>query len=245
VAILTGVWRGLTGLVYPPACWMCDREVLPAGRFVPLCVDCESDLFVLPSARCPGCAKVILSLNPSRKFCRECRSGFRRFDRAHSVFVYGGTFRKIWHQVKFLRHPERIQALTDRAVEEMDPSDEFNPYLFDVYTWVPTSAGRLKERGFDPAEEIARHLAAKYVRPCENLLYRIRECRPQFELSRTERLKNVDGAFAANLPSGQRSRAVLLIDDILTTGATASACAAALKSRGFQKVVLFTLARSA
>lgn len=245
MGLMTGVGRGLLDLLYPPECWMCAREILPTDSILPLCEICEPELWTLSKDRCPQCGKINLQRPASRTRCRECRSGARRFDRAISVFIYAGTFRKLWHLVKFSGHPERIPALVDSALEKIGPEEEFNPFLFDAYTWVPTTAVRLKSRGFDPAEEIAKRMAEKYRRPVLKLLDRIRDSRPQFELTRADRIKNVDGAFAASLPRDLRSRAVLLIDDILTTGATASACAAALKDRGMQKVVLFTLARGA
>lgn len=243
MGLLTGVLHGLLDLVYPAACWRCGREAGSANGKLPLCERCLPDLHVLPKDRCPMCCKIILNRPGSRARCWECRSGFRRFDRALSVYAYDGTFRKLWHGVKFMRHAERIPDMVEAALEHIEPADDFNPYLFDVYTWVPTTDRRKSDRGFDPAEAIARHLAEKYTRPVMALLKRIRDCPPQFELSRKDRIRNVQGAFSAEVPAGIRTRAALLVDDILTTGATASACAEALKNRGIQKVVLFTLAR--
>lgn len=245
MGLLTGVWQGLTALIYPEECWMCGEEILSTGALIPLCRICEDELWVLPKERCPKCGKINLKRAAARSLCRECQSGARKFDSAVSVFIYAGTFRKIWHHVKFSKHPEWIPALVDSALEKIGPDEGFNPYLFDVYTWVPTTDRRKSERGFDPAEEIAKRLAEKFKRPAVPLLQRIRDCPPQFELSRADRIKNVDAAFAANIPKDLRTRAALLVDDILTTGSTASACASALKSRGMQKVVLFTLARGA
>lgn len=245
MGLLTGVARGLLDLIYPPECWMCAKEILPTDAAVPLCPDCQGELWLLPQERCPKCGKINLRRAPTSAPCRECRSGARRFDSAVSIYIYGGTFRKIWHHVKFSNHPDWIPAIVDSALEKIGPDDAFNPYLFDVYTWVPTTDRRKAQRGFDPAQEIARCMSEKYKRPLMELLYRIRDARPQFELTRKERITNVEGAFSANLPRDLRTRAALLVDDILTTGATASACAEALKSRGMQKVVLFTLARGA
>lgn len=245
MGLLSGVWQGLLDMVYPPECWMCAGEILPNRMIVPLCEACADDLLVLPKSRCPMCGKINLRRDAAKTRCHECQSGTRRFDRAVTVYIYGGTFRKIWHHVKFSSKPEWIPALVESALEQIGPDEDFNPYLFDAYTWVPTTQRRKSERGFDPAEEIAKHLAGKYKRPVMGLLHRIRDNRPQFELTRKERIQNVEGAFAANVPRDMRTRAVLLVDDILTTGSTASACAAALKDRGIQKVVLFTLARGA
>ncbi len=242
MGLLTGVLRGLADLVYPPECRRCEREIPPSGG-LPLCDECRDDLHFLPKDRCPTCGKTIRNRPGSRTRCWECRSGFRRFDRAISVFVYDGTFRKLWHRVKFSNRPEWIAAIVDAALEHIGPDEDFNPYLFDVFTWAPTTDRRKAGRGVDLAEEIAKHLAEKYQRPVAGLLRRIRDCPPQAELSRRNRIENVKGAFSAAVPTGMRTRSVLLIDDILTTGSTASACADALKDRGFQKVVLFTLAR--
>lgn len=245
MGLMTGVARGVLDLVYPPECRLCRREILPAyARLLPLCLSCDQELWILPKEHCPKCGKIDMRrISASGTQCRECQSGTRRFDRAISVYVYRGTFRKLWHQVKFLKHPEWIPALVETALENIGPEEEFNPYLFDVYTWVPTTERRKKERGFDPAEEIAKYFGEKYHRPVMQLLHRIRDCPPQFELGRRDRIKNVEGAFAANLPRDLRTRMALLVDDILTTGATANACASALKDRGMQKVILFTLSR--
>ncbi|MBI4178119.1 ComF family protein [bacterium] len=243
--LLTGIGSGLLDLIYPPRCRTCDAEIGQADLALELCETCIVDLVCLPRERCPACGKINLKRKPDRSLCFECRSGLRRFDRAISVYVYAGAFRKLWHRVKFTRHPEWIPSIVDAALEKLTPDDEFNPFLFDAYTWVPTTDHRKSVRGFDPAEEIAGYLARKYNRPIVQFLRRIRDTAPQFELGRRARIKNVEGVFAAAIPAGQRTRAVLLIDDILTTGATASACADALKSRGVQKVVLFTLARGA
>ncbi|OGH60306.1 MAG: hypothetical protein A3G34_09690 [Candidatus Lindowbacteria bacterium RIFCSPLOWO2_12_FULL_62_27] len=246
MALLTGVLRGLMDLVFPPECRVCGDEMAPGGDPISLCDTCEAGLRTIPKERCPKCGKVNLkraAAGAARTQCRECQSGTRRFDVAVSAFLYGGTFRKLWHRVKFSNRPDWIPSIVESALEKIGPEEEFNPYLFDLYTWVPTSERRRQERGFDPAEEISRHLSEKYKRPHMALLRRIRDTRPQFELSRKDRIKNVEGAFAAAIPRDQRVRAVLLVDDILTTGATASACAAALKDRGAQKVVLFALAR--
>lgn len=243
--LLTGVGKGLLDLLFPPACWICEEEVMAAEGDIHLCEACSLEMSLLPKNKCPGCAKIILKQSGRAALCHECRSGARRFDRAVCVYKYSGAFRKIWHRVKFSGRREWIPAIVEDALTHLSPEDEFNPYLFDVYTWVPTTDRRKAARGFDPAEEIARIMAQKYQRPLSQLLHRIRDSEPQFDLSRQARIQNVEGAFAAAIPAELRTRAALLIDDILTTGSTASACSAVLKSRGIQKVVLFTLSRGA
>jgi ComF family protein len=86
-------------------------------------------------------------------------------------------------------------------------------------------------------------LAKKINRPCRNLLKRARATQRQATLSREDRLKNLKGAFAARNPDKISGKKILLVDDVLTTGATLHACAEALQQAGAAKIVVFTLAR--
>jgi ComF family protein len=108
------------------------------------------------------------------------------------------------------------------------------PYLptSDVITAVPVATGHYRSRGYNQAELIARYLARKLALPYRPLLYRNRNTQ-QVGRSRTERLSNVTGTFMAREQPPSR---VLLVDDVMTTGATLNACAAALKSAGAQAV---------
>lgn len=234
--------RGLLDLVFPPFCMACERE-LTGSPEIALCGSCEPGLIPVPRASCEQCGKLFRQRSPSHPTCWECRSGRRGFDNAVCVYVYRDTFRKLWHRIKFERHLEFLDPVVAHASKRIPAEAKFNPYSFDVYTWVPSSPARKASRGFDPAEEVARRLAAMYQRPCHELLKRVRDSRPQFELDRSARQKNVDGAFEAFVPRDVRTRRVLLIDDILTTGATATACARALKSRDCGDVTLFALSR--
>lgn len=108
---------------------------------------------------------------------------------------------------------------------------------------VPLSAARRRERGYNQAEELARRLSVARDRPLDTALERVRATRPQVGLDRAARHANVRDAFAWRGPP-LRDANVLLVDDVLTTGATADECAAVLKGAGAGWVGLITVARA-
>jgi predicted amidophosphoribosyltransferase len=110
----------------------------------------------------------------------------------------------------------------------------------DAVTFVPATRAALTARGFNPAEELARWIAAWCGLPLERLLVKTRETADQSGLGRTERRANLAGAFRAS----RAPRCVLLVDDVYTTGATADACARALREAGACHVDVLTFART-
>ena len=111
--------------------------------------------------------------------------------------------------------------------------------LGDVVTFVPPDGARRLERGYHPAERLARAAAERWSLPCEPLLVRTGSSRRQRGLSLAERRRNVDGVFHSDAAEG----VVVLVDDVYTTGATASAGASALCAGGARRVSVVTFAR--
>jgi ComF family protein len=111
----------------------------------------------------------------------------------------------------------------------------------DVVTWVPLSRRRQARRGFDQAELLAREVARGSGIPVDRLLRRVRETRAQARLTGADRRRALAGAFASVRDPPQR---VLLVDDVLTTGSTAAACAEVLREAGAGRVVVLTAGRS-
>jgi len=114
----------------------------------------------------------------------------------------------------------------------------------DLIVPVPLHPVRLRERTFNQAELLARALSKKLAVPCESdLLIRCRSTRPQAELNRQERTRNVRGAFDLRGEARVKGLRILLVDDVFTTGSTAEACARLLKSAGARTVVVVTAVR--
>ena len=116
----------------------------------------------------------------------------------------------------------------------------------DIIMPVPLHGRRLRKRGFNQALLLALEVSTAHAIPLSyDNLFRVRPTRPQVELSEEERVRNVAGAFALKRPDAVNERSVLIIDDVYTTGATVSECAAVLKHAGAARVVALTLARPA
>jgi ComF family protein len=171
--------------------------------------------------------------------CPLCRAGLRGFDAAYCFGAYEGTLRELIHLYKYGRIETLSRPLGDLLAAAI-PLDE----RFDAVTPVPLHWRKQWQRGFNQSELLARAIARRRGIAVVSALWRARSTQVQAGLSNSERRKNVAAAFrcrrAGQTLTGQR---VLLIDDVMTTGSTAAACARALKQAGAARVVLATVAR--
>lgn len=116
-------------------------------------------------------------------------------------------------------------------------------FPIDLVTWVPIHPRKLKLRGYNQAELLAKALSFNLGLPCMDLLSKKKETKPQSKLNREERLKNILGVFEPKPSIMVFGKRILLVDDVITTGATASECARVLKKMGAEKVYVLALAR--
>jgi ComF family protein len=179
--------------------------------------------------------------------CGSCRQGEAEFDMARSYGLYTGSLRKAILHLKF--HGQeylgyRLGGLLARAWEVLPEPESA------IVAPVPLHASRRRERGFNQAELLAKGLVRSLrkeksgLRLATRSLRRIRATVPQIGLSVSARRENVNGVFSVSRPEEVRNRTVVLVDDVMTTGATLSACAAALKQAGASHVLALTLARA-
>jgi competence protein ComFC len=244
-------WRelghALLDLTYPPRCGGCDRTA-PSG----LCELCRSRL--KPVERL-GCQKCGVPAEPGARaltVCPRCQGG-RGFELARAPYVYRDPLRHALRALKFSLREPVAGALADLLVESVLGREESGSSLadlpfakIDLVCPVPLHPARERRRGFNQSDLLARPLAeALRLAYDPRLLVRIRETKPQFGLSAPERVANVERAFG-HFPGGMglERRRVLLVDDLVTTGATVSACAEALRAGGAAAVWALSLCRT-
>jgi competence protein ComFC len=164
-----------------------------------------------------------------------CRAGLRGFDAAYSFGAYEGVLRQLIHLYKYAKVQPLARPLCALLARAL-PRDE----AFDAVVPVPLHWRRRLQRGFNQAYLLARGLSRATGIPVLSALGRVRSTATQAGLSNRSRRQNVTRAFRSRNLSGKR---ILLIDDVMTTGATGAACALALKQAGARRVVLLTVAR--
>ena len=175
-------------------------------------------------------------------FCALCRRGAFVFAQARSFGWYEGALRALIHHLKYDGFRPLARPLgrhLAHAVRRLDARS------FDLVLPVPLHNKRQRQRGFNQAALLAAELSKVCGIPMgAKHCVRVRDTRPQTGLPAAQRRKNVAGAFHIPQPPRVQSRRLLLLDDVLTTGATVIACAQALVDAGAERVWVATLARA-
>jgi competence protein ComFC len=190
---------------------------------------------------CVQCRAPFLSRFPldEQGRCALCRRGVRGFDAAYSFGFYEDELRQLIHLFKYGRI-RTLSAPLGRLLARALPREQ----TFDVIVPMPLHWRKRWQRGFNQAELLAREIGRRTQTPVRNALRRVRNTASQAGLTSAKRRDNVSGAFQVKKRMILDGRRVLLIDDVMTTGATAASCARALKRAGAPQVTLLTLARA-
>lgn len=227
-------------LLYPPRCASCDVSLDASGSAV-VCFNCRADLPVFDGPMCPRCGAATSELELTTGRCGICREVKFHFDRTIALGEYSGLLRRLILRAK---HEEPVaQGLAELLFEHRRP--DLNAAAPDLVIAVPMHWRRRWQRRTNSAEMIAAALAARLAVPVRfHRLRRIRSTPPQTSVPGSERFTNVRRAFRARRRPRLDARHVLLVDDVLTTGATCSEAARALREAGAERISVAVLARS-
>ena len=235
----------------PAACPAC-KEPLPGINRAGLCAACWESIRPVESPLCPRCGISATSPFPGvRVEDRPCGRCLRRppaFDGARCALVFEGAVRTLLHLFKFDDRRDLARPLSRALLSALPPGEPV-----DLVAAVPLHWTRHLARGYNQAALLARRIArARRVPFASGLLVKRRRTPDQFRLDAASRRRNVQGVFAVRRCWSRRrggtkplaGRCVLLVDDVLTTGATAEACARALKAAGAARVFVIAVART-
>jgi ComF family protein len=231
----------LFSFLFPDECRICDRPLVDFSR-VPVCRACLAKPEPLAAEyACVQCRAPFASRFPldDQGRCALCRRGVRGFDAAYSFGFYENELRKLIHLFKYGRI-QTLSAPLGRLLTRALPREQ----SFDVIVPMPLHWRKRWQRGFNQAELLAREIGRRTQTPVRSALRRVRSTASQAGLTSAKRRENVSGAFQGKKRKGLEGLSVLLVDDVMTTGATAASCARALKRAGARQVTLLTLARA-
>lgn len=225
------ILSGFFNWVFPTKCLVCNREVGEGSLF---CSSCFTKIVTIDYPFCDVCGRMLESSFDN--VCGACCAYSPSFDKARSLFLYEYPSKRIIMKIKkdadsfAAEHCTRLLFL--RYQDIIRKSDFIVP--------VPSHWSRLLRRGFNPADVIAYALSKVSSKPVRKILKRIKRTSYQKDKGTRERIENVQGAFRCreDLPG----KSIVLVDDVMTTGATLSECARALKSMGCREVICITIA---
>jgi len=226
--------------VYPRVCPGCGKLSDREERY--LCWSCFNKIELLHTALCDCCGNQLTGESRNSFICGCCRKSKPAFDRARSAARFSGVVRDMLHQFKY----QDALWLAEDLVDIMHGAlmAQFDYKLIDVVVPVPLFRTRFRERSYNQSFVLARLLARRIGRRVDGRsLKRVRHTDTQTHYNAGQRKKNIAGAFRVVRPDWIRGRTVLVVDDVMTTGATISECASALKHSGALKVFTICAAR--
>ena len=221
--------RGLLDALFPIECVSCGRS----GKVI--CDKCATDLPILQAPFCEIC-----STPGDFARCQRCAESVRSFDGVRAPYRYAGAIRQAVLALKYGSIKAGAPQLGDLLADYL--SD--NPLPGEVIAPVPMHRRRLRERGYNQADLLARRVAARNkLRYEKELLLRTRQVEPQAGISSAgQRAVNVAGSIGVSAGHDVHGSGIILIDDVATTGSTLETCAASLKQAGAVSVWCLTLA---
>ncbi len=227
-------------------CDLCGSELFdyPVHR---LCAECEGKLKRNDDLKCPKCGRKTVA----EGVCLDCKSRLPKFTRGFAPFVYRGDAAATVNRMKNgkpMLAPYFGESMAEYFVKEYADVERFKSEALLVIA-VPMSASSLKDRGYNQAEELAESFCQRmgelgYLTELDTqILEKVKDTLQQKHMDHKARQENVSGAYHVHKRTGCRGRTIVLIDDIMTTGATGSECAARLLGAD-ARAVLFVTATS-
>ena len=240
--MLEGLVGGLTDIIYPSKCPACKTKIVGQWHDHFLCGHCRSKIKKNLPPFCHSCGRRLSKSGFAKNICPSCQKTRMHFDRAFSPFAYDGPIKEVIHEFKY-RGKDYLGKPLSRMMIDFVREYNIGAHLMDSVVAVPLSAARLREREFNQAHILAVHIGQAFNKEVlSDVLCRSRHTRTQTELEPDERLANVKDSFLVASPAAVKGKNLILVDDVLTTGATSSEAARALKSAGANIVFVLTLA---
>ena len=236
---MVNYWSNITQLILPEKCFLCQRSHIPHTK-TGLCSGCTKNLPWLDQ-RCQRCA-IPLKATEQSQLCGQCQIKPPAFDACHCLFHYQTPVDRLISRLKFNQQLSYSRLFAQLMAQQIKGGYQQSE-LPDMVIPVPLHKRRLRERGFNQAQEVARICAKELSLSFESTrCQRDKHTEHQLGLSAVERRRNLRGAFSSKaFPPGMT---VALVDDVMTTGTTFNELASCLKKAGCEEVHLWCIARA-
>lgn len=227
-------------LVWPRSCEICHRPAGNSGRY--LCWDCLSSFPLIATSFCSQCGDPVDGVTTAPYVCSLCVDRNPSFDVARSATRFKGGIKELLHRFKYsnaVHLDDDLSVLMQACVQTHYPNE-----YFDAITFVPLHPAKERARTYNQARLLAQRLSDRMKIPlAPGCLRRIRATGTQTRLDMRERAQNMKDAFEVPCPEWIEGRTFLLVDDVMTTGATVNEAARTLKRAGSRRVCVVTVAR--
>ncbi|RJO65346.1 MAG: ComF family protein [Candidatus Omnitrophota bacterium] len=234
--------KGLKDILYPPTCIACRKRLPEDNADAPVCRQCYSAIKKNLPPFCYRCGRQLDIRRSVKNLCAECIRKTLHFDRALSPCKYEGVMKELIHAFKY-RGKDYLGKDLGELMVDFIKEYGFDMKPIDLIMPIPLYRSKIREREFNQAQVLGDFVAKAFNKEsiCDGLI-RHRQTRPQAELQGQARMQNIKGCFSLTSADLVKERNILLIDDVLTTGATASEAAAVLKKAGAHTIFVMTLA---
>jgi len=227
-------------LLYPRSCAVCGIGRPDARRH--LCWECHADIMPITHPYCSLCGDPVSGRIDHSYICHFCSDVNPAFSIARSAAHYAGPIAEMLKALKYRKAtwlvPDLASMLSALVYQHIEVDE------IDAVTFVPLHHTRRREREYNQSALLARDLARIIDKPYMNrIIYRHRKTTSQTSLTARERISNVRNSFRYRNRSWLQGRRILLVDDVMTTGATVNECAKTLKKGGASKVYVVAVAR--
>lgn len=245
---VSGVAESLFATLFPSDCRLCGHPLVNISR-LPVCQPCLSGIHAIAGSVCAVCGERLFTpyaVSAGENRCGVCGRAEPPFVKAVAYGSYDGGLRELIHLLKYEQVQPAAVVLGRMLAEAVTGLESAWTRNSIVVVPVPLHARKLRQRGFNQSELIARHAIKLTGRLLldPRVLQRRRETQSQIGLTRHQRRENLRGAFVVPRPEEIAGRDVLLVDDVFTTGTTVSECARVLRRAGASKVFVATVART-
>lgn len=241
-SVLKTITESIINIIYPPICVGCNKPMHHTKNNIFLCSQCYYNIKRHTPPFCQKCGRGLIEAeNIIKGICPTCIDRRYHFQRAYSICSYEGTIKELIHKFKY------SQKLHYKIIFEKLCSEFIDAFKIlsdiDIIIPIPLHSARLREREYNQSQILSSILSNIINKPVvSNLLMRVRNTKPQVALDEKSRIENICGCFSVKNNQMLKSRNILLVDDVLTTGITLSEAAKSIKEFKPNNIFAFAMA---